>query len=104
MVSTTTFEALVSAHAQFLIDHGRQGDPQQEILRFLDWEEPEYESFAREVRIVPPLASSEDGLNALTTNHVQQNERGTRRPLRSTFQLRDIADCQVEITRKDSLT
>jgi hypothetical protein len=64
MVSTTTFEAVVAAHAQFLQDRGRSQDAQQHILKFLDWEEPEYESFGREVRIV--LVSS-DFSKELTT-------------------------------------
>jgi hypothetical protein len=64
MVSTTTFEAVVAAHAQFLHDRGRTEEAQQRILQFLDWEEPEYESFGREVRIV--LVSS-DFSKELTT-------------------------------------
>jgi hypothetical protein len=73
MVSTTTFEAVVAAHAEFLQNRGLTQDAQQQILKFLDWEEPEYESFAREVRIV--LVSS-DFSKELTTAVLWLNEHG----------------------------
>lgn len=52
MVSTMTFDQAVAARARFQSQHNIEGDPEQAILSFLDWDEPDEESFAQAVRIV----------------------------------------------------
>lgn len=65
MVSTMTFERVAQIHAEFL---ARTGTPAEEsrnrILSFLNWDEPEEDSFAQDVRI---LLVSEDFSKELTT-------------------------------------
>jgi hypothetical protein len=58
MVSTMTFDQVVEAYTRYLaqLDRG-DVDPRSEILEFLDWEEPDEDSFGKDVRIV--LASAE---------------------------------------------
>ena len=53
MVSTMTFDQAASAHANYLRAIG--GDPLEaprSILRFLEWDDPREDEFARDVRIV----------------------------------------------------
>jgi hypothetical protein len=57
MVSTITFEQAVQAFSEFLVPNASQRNAEQEILRFLEWEEPNQDLFAQDVRIV--LASAE---------------------------------------------
>lgn len=57
MVSTMTFEQAVEAYGRYLSQLGRDSDPRTEILEFLEWDEPDEDSFAQDVRIV--LASAE---------------------------------------------
>jgi hypothetical protein len=57
MVSKLTFEAAVDAFQLYLSSIGVEADARQRILEFLDWEEPDDEKFAQDVRIV--LASAE---------------------------------------------
>src|SRR5438132_675703 len=47
--------------------------------------------------------SSEDRLDSLTPNDIQQHERRTGRPLGSTLQLRNITRRQVQAAREDGL-
>jgi hypothetical protein len=71
MVSTMTFEQAVHAYSRF-----RSLAPQDveaEILRFLEWETPDEESFAQDVRVV--LASAEFS-KELATSVLWLNERG----------------------------
>jgi hypothetical protein len=72
MISAMTFDSTVSAHTEFLRTRGRTEDARQEILDFLDWEEPEYENFAQNVKIV--LVSGEFS-KELTTSVLWLNER-----------------------------
>ncbi|MEM6898760.1 MAG: hypothetical protein AAF583_03170 [Pseudomonadota bacterium] len=57
MISTITFEKLTEIYQQFLNKNGSTEHAKEALLEFLEWEEPDDESFAQEVRIV--LASQE---------------------------------------------
>lgn len=58
MLSTATFEQIVDIYQHFLETNGQGGkDAQVELLSFLDWDEPQEDLFASDVRIV--LASRE---------------------------------------------
>ncbi len=58
MVSTMTFDQAVHAFGRYLEQLGKiDQDPQMTILEFLDWEEPDDDQFAQDVRIV--LASAD---------------------------------------------
>jgi hypothetical protein len=65
MISAMTFDRAVQIHGEFL---GRMGEPgdeaQMRILGFLNWEEPDEENFAPDVRII---LVSEDFGKELTT-------------------------------------
>ena len=53
MVSTMTFERAVQIHAEFLSRMGQSADEARgRLLSFLDWNEPDAESFADDVRII----------------------------------------------------
>src|SRR5277367_1579069 len=52
MVSAMTFDSTVTAYQDYLKGRGKIEDARQELLEFLDWEEPEYENFAQEVKIL----------------------------------------------------
>lgn len=73
MISTMTFDQVVEAHKSFLTSIGSEEDAQQRILDFLDWEEPDEDSFAQDVRIV--LASAEFS-KELTSAVLWLNEKG----------------------------
>jgi len=73
MISTMTFDQVVEAHKSFLSNIGSEEDAQQRILEFLDWEEPDEDSFAQDVRIV--LASAEFS-KELTSAVLWLNEKG----------------------------
>lgn len=72
MVSTMTFAKVVSVHDQYLKTNGKEGDSEAAILKFLGWDEPNQEEFARDVRIV--LASAEFS-KELTTSVMWLNQR-----------------------------
>lgn len=58
MVSTMTFDQAVKVYGRHLAESGKDGeDPQEAILDFLGWPEPDEDAFAQNVRIV--LASAE---------------------------------------------
>jgi hypothetical protein len=57
MVSTLTFDKAVEIYATYQHRMGSEIDARTSILEFLDWEDPDEDLFAREVRIV--LASAE---------------------------------------------
>lgn len=74
MVSMMTFDRAVDIHSRYLRSIGRdEDDASASILEFLDWEEPDEDSFAQDVRIV--LASAEFS-RELTTSVLWLNERG----------------------------
>jgi len=72
MVSTMTFDQVVSAHEKYLERWGNAGNAQEAILDFLEWEAPKEDEFAQDVRIV--LVSAEFS-KELTTAVVWLNER-----------------------------
>ena len=73
MISTMTFDQVVEAHKSFLAGIGSDDDAQQRILDFLEWDEPDEESFAQDVRIV--LASAEFSIE-LTSAVLWLNDKG----------------------------
>jgi hypothetical protein len=52
MISRMTFERAVEIYSEYLAKDGRNTDARTAILEFLDWEEPNEDSFAQDVRIV----------------------------------------------------
>lgn len=73
MVSAMTFDRAVGFFRSYLKANDMEGDPQEAILDFLGWEEPDEDNFAQDVRIV--LASAEFS-KELTTSVIWLNERG----------------------------
>lgn len=73
MISTMTFEQVVDAHGRYLSSVGSDDDPRQNILDFLDWDEPDEDEFAQDVRII--LASAEFS-KELTSSVLWLNEKG----------------------------
>ena len=58
MVSTMTFDQAADVFGRYLKKAGKENeDPRATMLKFLDWEEPDDDQFAQDVRIV--LASAE---------------------------------------------
>ncbi len=75
MVSTLTFERAAEIYKRHLEKNGGEGDAEEKLREFLDWEEgeePIEDCFAQDVRIV--LASAEFG-KELTTTVLWLNER-----------------------------
>tara|TARA_R110001599_G_scaffold262392_3_gene462924 strand:+ start:2189 stop:2524 length:336 start_codon:yes stop_codon:yes gene_type:complete len=68
-----TFDQVVEAHKSFLASIGSEEDAQQKFLEFLDWQEPDEDSFAQGVRIV--LASAEFS-RELTSAVLWLNDKG----------------------------
>ena len=52
MVSTMTFDNAINVFGQYLNKLGKEDDARECLLEFLDWEEPDEEQFAQEVRII----------------------------------------------------
>lgn len=73
MVSTLDFERVVRIFETYLASEGDDRDARSSILKFLDWEEPDEEIFAQDVRIV--LASAEFS-REITTAVIWLNDRG----------------------------
>ena len=73
MISTMTFDQVVEAYKSFLASIGSDDDAQQRILDFLEWDEPDEDSFAQDVRIV--LASAEFS-KELTSAVLWLNDKG----------------------------
>ncbi len=72
MVSTMTFNDAVETYASYLTARGENIDAQQALLNHLEWEEPEEDRFAQDVRIV--LASA-DFSREITSAVLWLNER-----------------------------
>ena len=117
MISTLTFEKLISTHAQYLEKNGIQKDAKEEILTFLGWSEPDEDRFGREVKIVLALASNQGFSKELTTAVMWLNNFGIdikcvhlrpyRHPndgvlldVRNVIPLPETAEYQVEIQEK----
>jgi hypothetical protein len=73
MVSTMTFERAVEVYAEHLKRTGSDLDSRSSLLEFLEWDEPDEDSFAQNVRIV--LAAA-DFSKELTTAVIWLNEQG----------------------------
>ncbi len=73
MISTLTFEKVIEIYGKFLEKQGRDDDPENAILSFLGWDEPQEEEFAQDVTII--LASKEFS-RELTTAVIWLNQRG----------------------------
>ena len=72
MVSTMTFERAVNIYRDFLQKTGRDDDPASSLIEFLEWDEPDEERFAQDVRVI--LASA-DFSKELTTAVMWLNQR-----------------------------
>ena len=73
MVSAMTFDKAVGIYRAHLQEIGRDDDPESNLLEFLEWNEPDEEVFAQDVRVI--LASA-DFSKELTTTVIWLNERG----------------------------
>lgn len=72
MVSAMTFSRAVDVYDDYLRKNGRDADAASELLKFLDWDEPDEDTFVQDVRIV--LVSA-DFSKELTTSVMWLNER-----------------------------
>ena len=116
MVSTMTFDQVVDAHQSFLEGINSSDDSEQRILDFLEWSEPNEESFAQDVRIV--LASLEFS-KELTSAVLWLNDKGLdircvkMEPyfdgekklldIQQVIPLSETADYQVQVRRKKQI-
>ena len=73
MVSTMTFDKALDIYRAHLQEMGRDDDPESSLLEFLEWDEPDEERFALDVRVI--LASA-DFSKELTTTVMWLNQRG----------------------------
>jgi hypothetical protein len=73
MVSTMTVERAVETYAQHLAKIGSDLDAHASLLEFLEWDEPDEDSFAKCVRLVLVAA---DFSKELTTSVMWLNEQG----------------------------
>lgn len=72
MVSAMTFSRAIEIYDDYLRKNGRDVDAASQLLEFLDWDEPDEDAFAQDVRIV--LVSA-DFSKELTTSVMWLNER-----------------------------
>jgi hypothetical protein len=72
MVSTMTFKKVVEIYGRYLERHSIEKNAEEDILNFLDWNEPSEEQFPADIRIV--LVSG-DFSKELTTTVMWLNER-----------------------------
>ena len=73
MISTLTFDRLVTIYEEYLSRNDAEKDARDELLEFLGWDDPKEEKFGQEVRIV--LASA--GFSKeLTTSVLWLNDHG----------------------------
>ncbi len=117
MVSAMTFEDAVTAHMALLRKIGSTADPRKNILDFLEWDEPDEEHFAQDVRII--LVSADFG-KELTTAVMWLNERQLDikcvrvKPYRDgervlidvqqVVPLPEVAEYQIQIRKKEQLS
>lgn len=73
MVSAMTFQHVVTVHQRYLKSIGQDTDASRNLLEFLEWEEPDEDAFAQEVRIVLAAAAFS---RELTTAVLWLNDRG----------------------------
>ena len=72
MISTLTFNQVVEIYEKYLTKKGKEENARDGILAFLDWEEPDEERFANDVRII--LVSAEFS-KEITTSVMWLNTR-----------------------------
>jgi hypothetical protein len=72
MVSTLTFSKAITIYQNYLKSIGSNENPEELLLNFLQWDEPQEDDFALDVRII--LVSS-DFSKELTTSVIWLNER-----------------------------
>ena len=113
MISTLTFDKLVSIYQRYLDDSAVDKDATEDLLEFLDWNEPDEEQFGQEIRIV--LASAEFS-KELTTSVMWLNDFGldircvrmhpytdngdTLIDVQTVIPIPEVADYQVRIREK----
>ncbi|MCU7839223.1 MAG: hypothetical protein KZQ94_07575 [Candidatus Thiodiazotropha sp. (ex Troendleina suluensis)] len=113
MISTLTFDKLVTIYAQYLKDNNIDRDATETLLEFLDWNDPDEEQFGQEVKIV--LASAEFS-KELTTSVMWLNDYGldircvrmhpytsegqTFLDVQTVIPIPEVADYQVRIREK----
>jgi hypothetical protein len=73
MVSAMTFERAVDVYSEYLGRKGNDLDALSSILEFLEWDEPDEDSFGQNVRI---LLAAADFSKELTTAVMWLNEQG----------------------------
>lgn len=73
MVSAMTFDRVAEVYSDYLTRNDEPGDARALLLDFLEWEEPDEDRFAQDVRVV--LVSAEFS-KELTTSVIWLNERG----------------------------
>jgi len=73
MVSKLRFVQAAQAHSRYLGGEEKEEEARAEILRFLDWDEPDEKAFAQDVKII--LVSAEFS-KEITTSVLWLNERG----------------------------
>ncbi|MAD53266.1 hypothetical protein [Idiomarina sp. UBA3162] len=73
MVSTLTFERLVGIFSDYIEANGLEIEAREKLLDFLQWSEPDEDSFAQDVRVI--LASA-DFSKELTTSVLWLNDNG----------------------------
>ncbi|MBR9801580.1 hypothetical protein GYB59_07725 [bacterium] len=73
MVSAMTFDRVAEVYSDYLTRNDEPGDTRALLLDFLEWEEPDEDRFAQDVRVV--LVSAEFS-KELTTSVIWLNERG----------------------------
>lgn len=65
MVANMTFEKAVKANEKYLKSRNVEEDAEEEILKFLDWDEPNEDEFANDVRII--LVSADFNIEITTS-------------------------------------
>ncbi len=72
MLSTMTFDQAVKTYSDYMLSNNIGGNSEEVILSFLDWQEPDEDQFAQDVRVI--LASAKFS-RELTTSVIWLNER-----------------------------
>ncbi len=113
MISTLTFSKLVMIYERYLSDNSIEVDATENLLEFLEWNEPDEDQFAQEVKII--LASAEFS-KELTTSvmwlndfgldircvrmHPYNNDGETFLDVQTVIPIPEVADYQVRIREK----
>ena len=113
MISTLTFSKLVDIYTRYLTENDILMDATESLLEFLDWNEPNDDQFAQEVKII--LASAEFS-KELTTSVMWLNDFGldihcvrmhpyssngeTLIDVQTVIPIPEVADYQVRIREK----